>query len=231
MRRTAVVLAALAGLFGVGASLLVWRLASGPISVNLLTPWLESAIQENFGARHSVKVGDTVIERDENGRTALRTRDIVVRDADGTVVASAPRAEVGISVSGLLSGHLHAESLNLVGAGLAVRIEPDGQVTVFAGADKRPIATAPAVAAQAIAPVARQSNDKSAPSAQDGLAALLSWIDSLSALGLDGYDLTEIGLKSGNLTVDDRRNGKQSSFQNVNLSLTRPHAGEVVFRV
>ena len=231
MRRTAVVLAALAGLFGVGASLLVWRLASGPISVNLLTPWLESAIQENFGARHSVKVGDTVIERDENGRTALRTRDIVVRDADGTVVASAPRAEVGISVSGLLSGHLHAESLNLVGAGLAVRIEPDGQVTVFAGADKRPIATAPAVAAQAIAPVARQSNDKSAPSAQDGLAALLSWIDSLSALGLDGYDLTEIGLKSGNLTVDDRRNGKQSSFQNVNLSLTRPHAGEVVFSV
>jgi len=31
------------------------------------------------------------------GRTSLRIRDIVVRDADGTVVASAPKAEVGLS--------------------------------------------------------------------------------------------------------------------------------------
>ncbi|MEI9803731.1 MAG: hypothetical protein WDN48_03725 [Pseudolabrys sp.] len=67
-------------------------------------------------------------------------------DADGTVVASAPKAEVGISGMGLLSGHIRAQSLNLVGAEMAVRIETDGRVTVFAGADKRPIATAPTLA-------------------------------------------------------------------------------------
>ena len=44
-----------------------------------------------------MSVGGTQLERDENGRTSLRLRDIVVRDADGTVVASAPKAEVGIS--------------------------------------------------------------------------------------------------------------------------------------
>jgi len=35
-------------------------------------------------------------------------------------------------------------------------------------------------------------------------------VDSLGAFGLDGGDLTEVGLKSGNLVVDDHRNGQQS---------------------
>ena len=41
-----------------------------------------------------------------------------------------------------MRGHVRAESLNLVGAEMAVRIEQDGGVTIFAGADKHPIATA-----------------------------------------------------------------------------------------
>ena len=53
------------------------------------------------------------------------------------------RRKSDVSGMSLLSGHMRAESLNLVGAALAVRIEPDGSVTVFAsGADKHPIATA-----------------------------------------------------------------------------------------
>jgi hypothetical protein len=86
-------------------------------------------------------VGGTQIERDEKGRTSLRLRDIVVRDSDGTMVASAPKAEVGLSGMSLLMGRVRAQSLNLVGAEMAVRIESDGRITVFAGADKRPIAT------------------------------------------------------------------------------------------
>jgi len=42
--------------------------------------------EENFGTKHSVTVGGTQLERDETGRTALRLRDIIVRDADGVVV-------------------------------------------------------------------------------------------------------------------------------------------------
>ncbi len=89
------------------------------------------------------------------GGTSLRLRDIVVRDADGTVVASAPKAEVGISGASLFSGKVRAQSLNLVGAEMRVRIETDGKVTVFAGADQRPIATA-APAATASGGRARQ---------------------------------------------------------------------------
>ena len=93
----------------------------------MATPWLKAAIEENFGGKQTVSVGGTQIERDENGRTSLRLRDIVVRDADGTMVASAPKAEVGISGTSLLAGNVRAESLNLVGAEMSVRIETDGQ--------------------------------------------------------------------------------------------------------
>src|SRR5579863_2914606 len=119
-----------------------WRLDSGPIQIDAFTPWLASAIEENFGSRDHVEVGGTQIERTENGGTAVRIRDIVVRDADGAVVAKAPKAEVRVSALSLLSGHMRARSLNLVGAELNVRIEHDGAVTVFAGAGKHPIATA-----------------------------------------------------------------------------------------
>ncbi len=142
VRKLAYGAGAVFGVFTLACVALAWRLSSGPIAFDLATPWLTSAIEQNFGGRHRVEVGGTQIERDEHGRTALRIRDIVVRDADGTVVASAPKAEVGIAGTSLFTGRMRAERLSLVGAEMAVRIEPDGKVRVFAGADRRPIATA-----------------------------------------------------------------------------------------
>src|SRR5262249_41191036 len=44
-------------------------------------------------------------------------------------------------------------------------------------------------------------------------------------------ELTEVGLKSGNLVVDDRRNGRHSRFENIHLSVTRPRAGALDFEL
>src|SRR5450759_4285959 len=211
-----------------------WRLSSGPIELAIATPWLKAAIEENFGGAHSVVVGGTQIERDEKGRTSLRLRDIVVRDADGTVVASAPKAEVGLSGMSLLMGRVRAQSLNLVGAEMAVRIETDGRVTVFAGADKRPIATAVPALPPAVPP--GQPADSTAPPGSlradfENVAGIMSWLDGVGASGLDGHDLRELGLKNGNLTVDDRRNGKRWTFDRINASLMRPELGGVIFRL
>ncbi|MGB6466391.1 MAG: hypothetical protein WBF27_09400, partial [Xanthobacteraceae bacterium] len=142
IRRVAIGSAVVAGLFVLVVGGLWWRLSSGPIQLDVFTPWLVSAIEENFGSHERVEVGGTQIEQTQHG-AAVRVRDIVVRDPDGTVVASAPKAEIHVSGLSLLSGHMRAESLNLVGATMAVRIEPNGSVTVFASeADKHPIATA-----------------------------------------------------------------------------------------
>ena len=255
IRRVGVSSALIAGLLVLGCAGLWWRLSTGPIQLDAFSPWLVSAIAENFGGNERVEIGGTQIERTENGGAAVRVRDIVVRDNDGTVVASAPKAEIRISGLSLLSGHMRAESLNLVGAGLSVRIEQDGAVTVFAsGGDKHPLATAnvPARTAPVVGNTQEPKDNKfatgnstvapaaapvqPAPAApprptSDSIAALLAWIDGIGESGLDGHDLREFGLKDGTLTVDDTRTGKRWTFQNISLSLERPHSGGIVVTV
>jgi hypothetical protein len=215
-----------------------WRLSIGPIEFDVATPWLKAAIEDNFGGQHTVSVGGTQLERDEDGHPTLRLRDIEVRDADGTVVASAPKAEVGISGASLLRGQMRARSLNLVGAETSVRIEDNGTVTVFAGANKRPIA----VATPPPPPLPGTTPDKpdapaaapaqaAQPGSAEEITALIAWLDSLAATGLDGRDLRELGLKNGSLTVDDQRSGKRWTFQKISAILTRPDQGGLTFRL
>src|SRR5262249_32618089 len=123
LRTLTYALGAAAGVVMLALVALWWRLGSGPIEFDVVTPWLTAAMEENFGNGHQVQVGGAQIERDANGRTALRIRDIVVRDPDGTVVASAPKAEIGVSSAGLMTGRVHAQRLSLVGAEMQVRIE------------------------------------------------------------------------------------------------------------
>jgi len=253
IKRIAIGCAAVIGLLILGCAGLWWRLSTGPIQVDAFSPWLVAAIEENFGSRERVEVGGTQIERTANGGAAVRVRDIVVRDPDGTVVASAPKAEIRVSGLSLLSGHMRAESLSLVGAELAVRIEQDGNVTVFAsGADTHPIATAtaPLVGAASGNAAARPSakeqatpQDKAAidrpgatravphAAAADSIAAVLAWLDGIGQSGLDGHDLRELGLKDGTLTVDDRRTGKRWSFHDITMSLERPRSGGITVTI
>ncbi len=89
-----------------------------------------------------MEVGGTQIERAGRIRIAVRLRDIVVRDRNRAIVASAPKAEVRLSGASLLLGNLRAESLRLVGAELSVRITPDGDVIVSTGGNTtQPLAT------------------------------------------------------------------------------------------
>jgi hypothetical protein len=59
----------------------------------------------------------------------------------------------------------------------------------------------------------------------------MAWIDGLGASGLDGYELTQLGLKGGKLIVDDQRNGKRWTFSRINLSLKRPAHGGIEFNL
>jgi Protein of unknown function len=258
VKRLAVVIAVLMVIFAGCFGGLWWRLGAGPINLDMATPWLAAAIAENIGHGNTVEVGGTQIERAGRIRIAVRIRDIIVRDRDHAVVASAPKAEVRLSGSALLMGRLRAESLNLVGAELAVRITPDGYVTVSTGDTAKPLATGVTSKKDAgIAPTfprqipgasvpgappqgAASPSSPAVPSApaaavpdntQNGLLAGLDWLDSLSLTGLDGQNLNEIGLKNGNLIVDDQQRGNKWTFDNVSLSLRRPSGGGVALSV
>ncbi len=234
LRKGALAIAIIGAVGMLSCAGLWWRLGSGPLSVDMATPWLASALEERFGGRHRIEVGGTQLERDEDGRTAIRLRDIVVRDAAGAVVATAPKAEVGITVASLLMGHVRPERLSLIGAEMAVRIERDGQLVVFAGGEQKPFTTASAstkpmhgafAASMADTAAASSSQIVASASGPNLLAVLLEWLQNLDAVGLDGRDLIEIGLKSGSIAVDDQRSGKLLNFPNIDLSLTRPKDG------
>ena len=122
--RIAIVIASLLVIFAGCFGALWWRLGAGPINLDMATPWLAAAIEENIGNGNTVEVGGTQIERAGRISIAVRIRDIIVRDRDHAIVASAPKAEVRLSGYALLMGRLRAESLNLVDAELAVRITP-----------------------------------------------------------------------------------------------------------
>ena len=216
VRRTTITAIAVAAVLLIGGGALWWRLASGPIMLDLATPWLTSAIEQNLGSRYRVEVGGTQLERDEQGRTALRLRDIVLRDSFGVTVAIAPKAEVGISGTSLLMASPRAESFRLVDANMTVRIDPDGQTNVMVGGERPFVTIAPereaqlnGAAGQTLADQtpARQSASSKAPqdssrifslqaisgrSAATNVTALLAWIDELGKLGLDastgGFD-------------------------------------------
>jgi hypothetical protein len=245
--RLAIVIASLVVVFAGCFGGLWWRLGAGPINLDIATPWLAAAIEDNIGHGNTVEVGGTQIERAGRIRIAVRIRDIIVRDRDHAIVASAPKAEVKLSGYALLTGRLRAESLNLVDAELSVRITRDGYVTVSTGDNARPLATGVASKKEAGLPPTfpRQaaptgtpttpSQSGAAPQAADttqaGLLAGLDWLDSLSLTGLDGQNLNEIGLKNGNLIVDDQQRGNKWNFQNISLSLRRPSGGGVALSV
>lgn len=245
LRRLLATSFALAVVFAIAFGGLWWRLGAGPISLDMATPWLVTAIEDNIGPGNTVEIGGTQIERAGRIRIAVRIRDIVVRDRDHAIIASAPKAEVRLSGMALLMGRLRAESLKLVDAVLAVRITPDGEVTVSTGDNARPIATgaakplgapasngAPTPSDLSAGPSSAPSGSPAAtpgtsPASDSGLLAGLDWLDSLSMTGLDGQNLNEIGLKNGRLIVDDEQRGDRWNFENISLSLRRPSAGGV----
>jgi len=117
-----------------------------------------AAIEENIGHGNTVEVGGTQIERAGRIRIAVRIRDIIVRDRDHAIVASAPKAEVRLSGTALFDGTPSARRASIwSGAELAVRITPDGYVTVSTGdtAKPRPLASLQKKRERAIAPTFR----------------------------------------------------------------------------
>jgi hypothetical protein len=258
VKRFAITIAALLLIFAGSFAGLWFRLGAGPINLDMVTPWLVAAIEDNIGHGNTVEIGGTQIERAGRVHIAVRVHDMVVRDQDHAVVASAPKAEVRLSGAALLMGRLRAESLNLVDAELAVRITPDGTVTVSTGDSNKPLATGvtskrdaglpptfprpgtgavPAPGSDAPQAATQPSLGAPAPgsmqggSAPSGLLAGLDWLDSLTLSGLDGQNLNEIGLKNGVLIVDDQQRGNKWTFQNISLSLRRPFGGGVALSV
>jgi len=142
LKRIGIVIAVLMVIFAGCFGGLWWRLGAGPINLEMATPWLAAAIAEKHrsrqyrrGRRHA----DRASRPDPHRRAYSRYYRPGSRPWPSWRARRKPR--VRLSGTALLMGQLRAESLNLVDAELAVRITPDGHVTVSAGDTAKPLAT------------------------------------------------------------------------------------------
>ena len=106
--------------------LLVWRLSSGPVTLDFLTPYLETAFSDpDTGV--NVRVTNTVLTWDRReGDLDLQALDVTVRNQDGRPILSLPNVEAGFSLTAMLSGTLAPTRIELVGARITLLRKADG---------------------------------------------------------------------------------------------------------
>jgi hypothetical protein len=106
------------------------RLARGPISLPSLVPTIESAINGQLTDMH-VKIDDAILTRTPDGPGVLfRLINIRLIDKDGSIVAQAPLAAIGMSGAALLSGTLAPGSVDFIGPRLLLFYNPDQGLTL-----------------------------------------------------------------------------------------------------
>lgn len=223
------------GIFAVG--LIYVLLVRGFFPFDVASPWIEAALERQLGPGHKVDIGYTRLEHDSTGAPVLRVHRIRVYGPGGKVMASAPSAEVGLDGSSLLMGSFRARRIDLVGAETTVHVGADGRVAITAGRDASPLTAADAGASQTDAPGSRgsttgQARGVAVPAARAEpfqYPELARWIDSFEKGGLDGVALSQIGLKNGSLVVEDADTGRKWTFQDINIQLSRPSEGGLLF--
>jgi len=130
IRRSAVIATELAiGLVAV-VTLLVglaaWRLSSGPVDLDFLTPEIEAALS-NPDAGIEVRIGKTQLTWAGWNRTVdLHARDIRVRRSDGEVLAALPDVVIWLSLRALVQGSIAPTRAEVIGAQISLLRRQDG---------------------------------------------------------------------------------------------------------
>ncbi|WP_428029675.1 AsmA-like C-terminal region-containing protein [Ancylobacter sp.] len=228
--------------------------STGILTVDMARPYVESTLEARLGAGRTVQIGGIVADRAPHGGIILHAADITVRDDDGDVIATAPQAEVALQDS-WLPWLMQPERVDLVGVRLNVFIDAQGQLSIStdgggdsAGATVHPkaLATVPASELAAVpeaAPAPAAEGVPAEAAALPGgaetvtpfgplrLASLAALARQLDQGGLDGGKLSEIGLKEGVVIIRNEASGRQWTFDDIDLSLSRPAEGGVTFNI
>ncbi|HEY4995822.1 MAG TPA: DUF3971 domain-containing protein [Aestuariivirga sp.] len=153
----------------VAAGLLYVRLLQGPVSAGFLNAPIEQAISKQFPDVQA-KLGEAQFTlKGASGLPIVSFRNVVLNDAKGNLVASAPEAAISLSLSDLLIGRIRAKSLDLVGPSISARRNSDGSLVLGFNAPEESSST-----------TAAQPNDQLPPpvTEQASGAALLNLLDS-----------------------------------------------------
>src|SRR5579859_590069 len=130
MRYTAALLAGLA----IAGAVLVWRITSGPVSLDFATPWVQQALS-NPEHGITVSVEHTVLSHEPGSATVdLVAQGVHLRRPDGSAEVVLPRVALDLSVRAALTGTLAPTRIVLTAPQLRLTRQADGTVHLGLGA-------------------------------------------------------------------------------------------------
>lgn len=201
------------GALAVGALML--RLKSGPIDAPWIGTRIEQEIESALGHGLDLVLGPVRVV-DAPGGPRVVVEGLKLRDGDGVVVLSAPRAEATIDPLAALRGENPARRFSVVGLELRLEGREDGSIALSLGEDEaRPISFGGAALAPDAAGAARAPLGQALGAAAGALIRLASGEDG--ALGA----LERIAVSQGRLKVIDGKGRPVADYSNVAIAFER----------
>ena len=193
------VVAAAVGAVAILFATAAWHLASGPISLSLLTPYLADALRQSDSPYH-VEFSDTTLAWAGWERTLdIRLIDIAVVDEDGVMAATAPEISIALSVPAMLRGIIATTRLEIIQPEFRLVRDVEGNISLGFG------------------DVAGVAGDPS----ELLFADLLAPPDTSRAMGY----LTNLSIVNARLTFEDQRLGLSWEAPHATVSFARDDAG------
>jgi hypothetical protein len=220
------------GLAVIAAAGFYWRLSQGPISLAFLGNSIEDAINAQLPGM-KITLGDTEMELDAVTRTPhVRAQNLVLRQDDGQVLASAPKAGVALDATNLLRGVVSVTALELIGPRVSAKRNLDGTMELGIEADAASPDQEIFVDASEIG-ATEPETAPSAPTPATSGGGLLSGKRILALLDAGGRDgtlsrLEELRISRGALRFYDEANDANWVAPQADLAFRRTEGGFVV---
>ena len=194
LRYTAALLAGLA----IAGAVLVWRITSGPISLDFMTPWVQEALSDREHGI-TVSVERTMLSHEPGSSTAdLVAQGVHLRRIDGSAEVVLPRVSLNLSVRAALSGTMAPTRIVLTAPQLHLTRQPDGTIHLGLGEG----AGAEDIASGVLADLDVRPNQR----------------------GPLGY-LREVAIRDAQLTLDDRALNITWQARRADVTLFRSEQG------
>ncbi|RMD64041.1 MAG: hypothetical protein D6826_03455, partial [Alphaproteobacteria bacterium] len=211
---TRIALEVIIGLMAVAALLVgvaLWRLSSGPVQLEFLTPRIERALSDPRGG-YTVRVGATELTWGGWARTVdLHARNLTVFSAEEEVVAVLPDVVVRLSLRALAQGTLAPTAVEVIGARIRLVRESDGTFVFGPWAE------------------AQSGTDTGGDAVQADVSAILpSILDQLMSHPKASEPLsflTSVRILGARMYIDDRLRRVAWEAPYADIELTRDRAG------
>lgn len=228
--------ALLTGLMVILAVALIWRLSSGPLTIDFLTNEIRDALQQ--AARPlQVDLSSTAIIWDSSaGRIRLSARQVSARRPGGAVIARVPEVQADVSLAALLRGRLAFRQVTLERPVIRLTRYPNGSFDVDFGtlsaADAEKTneeaneaaseATAGEPGAQPGPALTETLETEVAEAVSNGERALALLIDML---GPAGGNLGGLSISDGVVVIRDQARGRRFVLDQAGLELRQTGTG------